>query len=205
MSGQSSHEHLEIAENSNSDTLLDLISGDEKALCKIFDLYHHDLYRHVIRYVKSPDLASDIVQDVFIKIWEQRQTINPSFSFKAFLFTVAKNHVLNILKRAAIEDTIKKEIFSFALAFHNNSEDKIIYDDLSRFAEQAIESLPPQRRLIFKMVKDEGRNYDEIATVLGISKNTVHDHITKATKVMRSLLKVHTAISLSGVAALFFC
>lgn len=176
--------------------ILDFVSGNDRAFHRIFELYHHALYHHVIKFVKSPDLAADILQDVFIKVWEKRELINPDYSFKAFLFTVAKNHILNILKRAARERSIREEIFKNALDFHTHSEDSVIYNDLNHFAEMAIEQLPPQRKIVFKMFRDEGQDYHQIAENLGLSKNTVRDHLAKASRFVRGFLKAHTGISI---------
>ncbi len=178
-----------------NDTIIELIQGNEAAFLKIFEFHHHALYRHVIRFVKSPDLASDIVQEVFIKLWENRSTVNIECSLKAYLFTIAKNHLLNVLKRAAKEESIKREIVSYAMHSHTSNEDSVIYSDLAGLAEKAIENLPPQRRLIFKMHKDEGKDNHQIAEALNISKNTVRDHLAKATKAIRSYLKVYADIA----------
>lgn len=195
---------FEIAVDSTPQLILEFAQGNERAFLKIFELHHHALYRHVIRFVKSPDLASDIVQDVFIKLWENRSSIKVEHSLKAYLFTIARNHVLNVLKRASIEESIKKEIITYAQQSHTSNEDNVVYKDFTSFAEKAIESLPPQRRLIFKMHIDEGKDNEQIATSLNISKNTVRDHLVKATKFVRNYLKVYADIaSFYALIALF--
>jgi RNA polymerase sigma-70 factor (ECF subfamily) len=180
--------------------ILDFISGNDQAFPAIFDRYHHALYLHVIKFVKSPDIASDIVQDVFVKIWEIRASINPDYSFKAFMFTIAKNHLLNILKRSAKEKSIRDEIFKYAIDAHSQCEDVVIYNDLNEFAEKAIDCLPPQRKIVFRMFKEEGLDYHQIADNLGLSTNTVRDHLTKASKFIRGYLKIHTGT----ISILFF-
>jgi RNA polymerase sigma-70 factor (family 1) len=186
------------------ETLSALIAGNEKAFTKIFDQYHHAVYRHILRFVKSPDLASDLTQDIFIKVWENRSKLKPGYSFKAFLFTLAKNHLLNVLKRLSKEESIKKEIYSHAVHFNNHNEDTLIFSDYNQFALLTIDKLPPQRKIIFKMFKDEGQDFHEIAKNLGISENTVRDHLAKATKFLRGYLKVYTGIHISIFSLILF-
>jgi RNA polymerase sigma-70 factor (ECF subfamily) len=171
--------------------ILDVIAGNEQAFYRVFHLYHHGIFRYAIKFLKSPDLAADVVQDVFMKVWESRGTINPSCPFKAFLFTVAKNHVLNIIKRGLKEKSIRQEIIKYATVSANQCENTVILNDLTRFAEMAIENLPPQRRVVFRMFKDQGLDYRQIAHVLGLSTNTVRDHLSKASKAIRGFLRVH--------------
>jgi RNA polymerase sigma-70 factor (ECF subfamily) len=172
-----------------------IIVGDEGAFSELFEHYHHAVYSHVLRFVKSPSLAADIVQDVFIKVWETRSTLKLECSIQGFLFTVAKNHTLNLLRRASREEAIKKEILRYTLTAHTENEDAVIYADLNRFADKAIQNLPPQRRQVFVMHKEEGKDCHQIASILGISKNTVRDHLTKAFKFIRVYLKVNAEIT----------
>jgi RNA polymerase sigma-70 factor (family 1) len=180
---------------SGQDLIQKFIAGDEKAFLIIFNEYHPGLYRLAMRFVKSPDLAADIVQDVFIKVWENRHSIDLTYSFKSYLFTIAKNHVLNILQRASREENIKKEILRHAIQFNTSNEDSVVYGDLTRVAEHAIESLPPQRKAVFRMHKDEGKDQYQIAATMGISKNTVRDHLAKANKFLRGYLKAYAEFS----------
>lgn len=171
----------------------DFVRGKPHAFRAIFEYYHRPLYYHALRFVKSPELARDVVQDVFIKLLERKDSIKPDRPLKAYLFTIAKNHILNMLTRASCEARIKREIIAHAV-LSCNQEDDIIYNDFKRFAERAIECLPPQRKRIFKMFKDEGKDYHQIADALGISRHTVRDHLAKASKFVRGYLKVHTGI-----------
>lgn len=182
-------------DNRESIIAVKLMQGDERALGELFDLHHHAVYNHVLRFVKSPNFAADVVQDVFIKVWEMRTTLRLECSIKAFLFTVAKNHMLNLLKRASREDAIKREILLHARLSHTENEDELIYADYNAFADKAIQSLPPQRRLVFVMHRSEGKDCEQIASILGISKNTVRDHLTKAAKFVRRYLRMNAEIS----------
>jgi RNA polymerase sigma-19 factor, ECF subfamily len=176
-----------------ADMVNNFIAERPNAFEAIFEHYHRALYCHAIRFVKSPDLASDIVQDVFIKLLENRASIKPEYPLRNYLFTIARNHLLNILRRAACEAKIKNEILAHTIIYHNQ-EDDIIYNDFETFADRAIECLPPQRKRIFKMFKEEGKDYHEIASALGISRHTVRDHLAKASKFVRGYLRVHTGV-----------
>lgn len=188
-----------------STLVYNLNNGNEAAFNMLFDIYHHAVYNYVVRFIKSPSLTDDIVQDVFVKIWEARYTIKSERSVRSFIFTIAKHHLLNVLKRASLEKKIKVEIMKFALQSHTRSEDEVIYADLTQFADRAIKNLPPQRRLIFKMHQEQGKDFKQIATILGISKNTVRDHLAKATKFIKSYLRVNAEITPLYAVIAFIC
>ncbi|MDO1444795.1 RNA polymerase sigma-70 factor [Rhodocytophaga aerolata] len=172
--------------------LEELMKGSETAFKKIYLNYHGSLYRMALKFVKSEELAKEIVQDVFVKIWENRSQINTSLSFSAFLFRIAHNHIFNLLKRASKEAAIKNEILAAAETASNYTENEVLSAEYETLAIDAIEQLPPQRKLIFKLCRNEGKSYEEVSYTLGISKSTVRDHMVKAIKFIKDYLQAHT-------------
>lgn len=172
--------------------LEELIKGSETAFKKIYLNYHGSLYRMALKFVKSEELAKEIVQDVFVKIWENRSQINSSLSFSSFIFRIAHNHIFNLLKRASKEATIKNEILAAAETASNYTENEVLSAEYETLAIDAIEQLPPQRKLIFKLCRNEGKSYEEVSYTLGISKSTVRDHMVKAIKFIKDYLQAHT-------------
>ncbi|TCS85322.1 RNA polymerase sigma-70 factor (ECF subfamily) [Anseongella ginsenosidimutans] len=173
-----------------------VIDGDERAFARVYEKYHRHLYFFALKFVKSEELAGEVVHDVFLKVWENRRRLNKELSFRGYLLTICKNHVLNLLKRASMETSIKAEILRNCPPSHVETEDSIHYEDYYQFALRAIEQLPPQRQLVFKMCRIEGRSYDEVAAALGISKGTVRDHLFKGSRYVKEYLSVHAGITL---------
>jgi RNA polymerase sigma-70 factor (family 1) len=173
-----------------------LHQGDMQAFEKLFEKYHAPLYYHVLGFAKSARLAEDVVQDVFVKVWENRKNLKTGFSFKAYLFSIGKNHIINILQRAARESHIRQEILSSAVPSHNSTEDEIILADYEEITSQAVAQLPPKRKEVFTMCRYEGKRYDEVAQTLNISKKTVQDHIFKAEKSIQKYFEGHANMTL---------
>lgn len=174
-----------------------LITGDEAAFRAIFDLYRDRLFCYCLKFTKSREAAEEIVQDVFIKVWENRQAVNPDLSFKAYLYQITKNLAFNFLKKAAGEVSFKRKVLLYLEVAHNQPEEACILQDYEQLAEKAIQMLPPQRQLIFRMSRREGMSHEEIAAILGISKNTVKVQIVKASKTLRDFFQLHTDIAVS--------
>lgn len=180
-----------------------LINGQKEAFEKVYAAYHYKVYKLAIKFVKSEEIAKEVVQDVFVKIWVSRHTINKELSFSAYLFTIAHNHIFNLLKRAAKETSLKSEILAAAELTTNQTEDAVITAEYESLASHAIEHLPPQRKIVFKLCRQEGKSYEEVAQELGISKSTVKDHMVKAVKTIKEYLHIHTQASFLYLLALY--
>lgn len=172
---------------------------------ELYGKYHAALYRHALKFVKSPALAEDVVQDTFLKVWESRQSLNADLSFVGYINTVSRNQVLNTLKRASHETALKKSITYAANKSCNGTEDAFLDAEYEKMVSHAIEQLPPQRRLVFRMCRLEGKTYDEVAGNLGISKNTVKEHMVSALKSLREYFSVHADITFLLAAGLWLC
>jgi RNA polymerase sigma-70 factor (family 1) len=165
-----------------TECLRSLKEGDQNALEVIYNKYVSPLYAYTIKHIKSKELAEEIVHDVFLKLWQSRESLRLETSFKSYLFTICRNHILNTLRRVSREAVLKDEIITAYINDYNNPETDLIFNDLLRTAQRAIKNLPPKRQLAFSLNKDEGKDYDEIALQMGISRGTVKDHLCKARK-----------------------
>jgi len=165
-----------------------LVEGNRSAFKELYIEYYRKIYAYALKFTKSAQLAEDIAQEVFLKVWEKRHTMRDIRYFKGFLFTVCKNITLNILTRAAREIKIKSLILNGAQKFHVDPESTFQNGEYESLLNKAIEQLPPQRKLIYRLVKCEGKSYEEVAEQLGITTGTVNDHIVKATRSIRDYL-----------------
>ncbi len=162
--------------------------GNEKAFRKLFDTYRNDLYRFSLSMVISKDYAEEIVQDVFFKVWVKRETLNSNLSIKSYLFTITRNKNISFLKKAANNRKLREEIFYESQKTANSTEKYIREAELEMIKQSALNLLPPRRRLIFEMSRNDGKNYAEIAKELGISQNTVRNQMSMALETLRNFL-----------------
>ncbi len=174
----------------------ELIANDEKAFQKLFDIYAGNIYAYSKSMLKSKEYAEEIVQDVFLRVWLHRDRINPDASFKSYIFTIARNLTLNFLSKAAYDKKLKEEIFYKSQRADNQTEKLVSETEYERLKTQAIAQLPPKRRRIFEMSRNEGRSYEEISKELEISINTVKTQMSKALESIRIFLQKNTDLTL---------
>ncbi|HEV7347108.1 RNA polymerase sigma-70 factor [Telluribacter sp.] len=163
-------------------------NGDLQSFTRIYDAYHSYLFRFSLKFLKSPELAEEVVHDVFLKLWENRQSLSSELSLKGYLIKICKNHILNLLKRASREQALLAEITRSIVFEHTDTEDAIFAAELEVQVNQIIAQLPVQRQKVFRMYRFDGMNLDEIASHLAISKGTVKDHMLKANRFIRDYL-----------------
>lgn len=182
---------MENSSTSEKELIKRIKNGDQSAFREIFYRYKDKLLSYCFRYTKSEAIAEEIIDDVLVKIWTQRDNIDPDRSFNNYLYTITRNHSLNFLKKAVTNAALRENLISRFEKRHCEPEDQLVYNDLTSIAEKAIASLSPQRRRIYQMSRKEAMSYEEIANQLGISKFTVKNQIVKALKSIRSYLNTH--------------
>lgn len=182
--------------NDYSEKLLvsELKNHNEKAFRKLFDLYYQDIYGYSVSLLKSKEAAEENVQDVFMKVWQNRENLNPEQSFKSYLFTIARNQAFNSLNKAANDVLLKEAVFYESQKSHDYGDYAIREEDCKKLRKEAIRQLPPKRKKIFKMSRKKGMSYEEISQELGISINTVRNQMSKALETMRVFFRVHDEI-----------
>jgi RNA polymerase sigma-70 factor (family 1) len=167
------------------DILLEMLTGSEIAFEKIYQLYSPRLFAKLVRLVKSESQAKEILQDVFLKLWEHRVFIDPEKSFRSYLFKIAENKIYDFFRKAARDKNIELKLIAFSIADRNVKDEYSGDDEHLAMLKQAIELLPPQRRLVIRLCKLDAKSYKEVSELLGISVSTISDHIVKGTKSIR--------------------
>jgi RNA polymerase sigma-70 factor (family 1) len=171
--------------SSERDLVLALQKGDEGAFETIYGLYSQRLFGRLLKLVKTEAQAQEILQDVFIKLWQHRHSLDAEKSFRSFLFKIAENKVYDFFRKAARDKLMQANLISLATTNYINIEDYTREEENLKLLYKAIESLPPQRQQVFRLCKLEGRSYKEVSELLGISLSTISDHIVKATKAIK--------------------
>lgn len=169
-------------------TIISLKSGDFEAFDRLFNKYGKRLFGFAIGYLKSHEDAEELVQDIFVKVWENRSELDENQSFNSYLFTIAKNNILNHFRKKAHQQSYIEYIKQHTKLIHTKTEDDIIYSELDAQTKKVIDQLPSRRRKIFLLSREQGYNNEEIAKRLNISKKTVENQITHALKFIREQL-----------------
>lgn len=171
-------------------------NNDSSSFSELYTVCFPGVYRFCYKFLKSKELAQECTQLTFIKIWELRNQLNSELNFKSYLFTISKNAVLKTIEKAAREQSLKQSV----LASYESDSDFDMNDSLSMetLARKAFEQLPPQRQVVFQLVKVDGHSYAETALTLGISTGTVRDHLFKASKSIRKFLSVHRILMIAA-------
>ena len=171
--------------------LSEVQQGNEKAFEALFDIYKDKIYAFSYKILKSKDLADDIVIEVFAKIWKGREFIQPGLTFQAYLFKITKNHIVNFLNKASSDSRVQEQLLISVNYYRSSTEEEIIYNEYLTIAKQVINQMPKRRRQVFKLKTEQGMSYEQIASHLGVSKNTVKSHLTAATTHLRSVFNMY--------------
>lgn len=172
----------------NKELLNQIKEGSESAFEAVFNEYYESLAYFALKFVGNTQAAEDIVQELFVKIWANRQTLQIEQSWSAYLYGAVKNACLNHVKSQKIrtEYAAKQHLI---IENDNYISNEIDASDLNVLIETAVYSLPVERQKIFRMSREDGLKYAEIAERLGISIKTVEAQMGKALQYMRSMLK----------------
>lgn len=180
----------------NKILVTELMMGNEKAFSTLFNTYCNDVYAYSLSMLKNQALAEEIVQDVFLNIWLHRDRLNADLSFKSYVFTITRNLTFNLISKVANSHKLKEEVFYVSQKSYSPIEDSIDELDYDALKQKAIEQLPPKRRAIFEMSRNEEMSYEEISQKLNISVSTVKGQMSKALADIRNFLETHGDVTL---------
>lgn len=176
--------------------------GDPSAFHTIYQYYSPRVYGKLLKVVKSKELAADILQDLFSIIWQKRAGIDPNKSFGAYLFKISGNLVIDVFRKAKRDQQLISRLMSAGIEEMENTEDWLFRKENEAWLSKAIESLPPQRQIVFRLCKLENKSHEEVSQLLSISRATVNNHLVKAIQNLKSLAAGNT--DLAGLLLLFW-
>ena len=178
------------------DIIMALKNDSANAFDDLFRLYGQRLFLFSKRFMRDPEDAKEIVQNVFVKIWENRANIDEFQSFKSYLFSIAYNSIITEFRKKHREQKLLENIKLTTPGYHQDLEEQLLYESTKHEIDKAIEALPQRRKLIFKLSRFEGRSYQEIAAELEISVNTVENQISEALKYLRNSIRKDTLVTI---------
>ena len=181
-----------------------ITNGDRKAFTIIYSRYLNSLYRYVYLFTKSKDVSDEIIQNLFIKIWEKRQTLVDVNSFKAYVYRSAKNMLLDEIKRSQVQTKVFLAIKPDTEINRDESDANIIYNQYLQIAQDAINLLPEKRKQIVELRIKDDLTLDEIAAQLFISKNVVKKQLYTGMQFIREYLQKYGEMTNVWIAFILF-
>ncbi|MEZ2445688.1 RNA polymerase sigma factor [Chitinophaga sp. RCC_12] len=169
-----------------------LQQGDTEAYITLYDQYYPSLYTYILHFINIPELAEDALQEVFIKIWEVRERINPELSFSGYLYRITRNHVFKLMKKISADAALRLQVMQELQHQTEDADTRLLWKQYESLLHKAIAQLPPQRQKVFRLCREESKSYEEVAVELGISRNTVKEHMVLAMKSIKFFFYTNT-------------
>jgi len=164
--------------------------NDETAFKEFYKENVFRLFQFAFAFVRNKELSEEIVNDVFLKLWQHRSKIAEIQNINVYLYVSVKNTAFNYLRKISPKKNIGiEEISADHFYLSPDQEQILVTDELKKMIEQSINQLPPKCKLVFKMVKEDGLSFAEVAAILGISYKTVTTQLTIALKRLEVLLQ----------------
>jgi RNA polymerase sigma-70 factor (family 1) len=160
------------------------VSELEMLFASIFKTHEYRLYTLALKLTKSDLFAKDIIQEVFLKLWEHRASLGAIDNIEAWLYRLTENKVIDFLRKAAADGRLKETLWN-KMPDNRQAEPEIEVKEYDHIIQKAIDQLPPQRKLIYYLNREEGLNYQQIANELHISRHTVKNQLSNALQSIR--------------------
>ena len=187
---------MKLFENiSDSELAYKIKAGEKNAYQELFERYAPRIYQFSLSYLKNQADAEELVQDVFLKIWEKRDTLDQSKNIKSFIFKIAVNTIYDFIRHKNIENAFSDFVRSNSEVGSNNTWHSVIFDEMQENLQKLLSQLPEQQQKIFQLSKEEGFSNEEIATKMNLSKRTVENHLYRAVSFLRENFNNESLIS----------
>lgn len=175
--------------DNEKELLLRIAEGNEDAFVTLFHRHQDHIFKVVFQVLKSQALAEEVVQDIFIKVWEERQKLPTVQQFQNWLFILSRNYLISYLRRMALEEKVRKAWIEERPMNENSTDYKLRSTQFNALLQETIGNLPTQQQAVFRLAKEQHLTYEEIARRLSISPNTVRIHMSRALDAVRKGLK----------------
>lgn len=175
--------------NITKDTILGLKNGNHDAFERVFLFYFNKVKYFVNGFIKSEADAEELAQDVFVRVWINRESIDPERNFNTYIYMSARNATMNFLRHKYVRDSFAADQMKAGEDFAS-SEHLVVVKEIDLLVDMALIKMPAQRKTVYEMNRREGLSNEEIAEKLNISKKTVENHMSLALKEIRNVIKV---------------
>lgn len=172
--------------------LLNKVSqGDQQAYAVLFHRYFDRIYTNAFHFTKSQDLAKDICQEVFIRVWNYREKLREVNSFEAWLVTITKNFIRNTLKKKVLPVSNEEYLLAYLQDMSPSEQEVMEVKEWETKLHSAIDQLPPQMQTAFRLSRFQGLSHEQIARKMNISRVTSRNYIARALLFLRKYLQEH--------------
>jgi len=172
----------------DSSTIRHLMAGDEAAFRMIYDIHSGQVYQLAFRFLKDASWSEEIVQDVFLKLWLNREGLDDQGNLWLYLYVITKRLCLNKLREIRKSPVLFEQLMNGMEVAGRPPEEQLMAVELEQQAQRLIACLPKQQQRIYKLSREEGLSHHEIAEKLGLSPNTVKNHMVQALKTLKNSL-----------------
>lgn len=172
---------------------------DRKAFDQFFEHYYPRLLKFAVHYVKSYANAEEIVGDVFVKILKRKDMLGQIENFNGYIFQSVKNQALSFINKKKPDIFLTEDEEDYLMTDHKTPESEFLDQELSSHLTKAIDNLPAKRKMIYKLIKEDGLKYQEAADLLGVSVKTIEVHMGLAISNIREALKGYIADKKSDI------
>ena len=188
---------METVEPYNEKELLTrLQKGDATAFTQLYHQYSSQIFYNVLKMVKDENSAEEIVQDLFIRVWQKRNLLKEDTNFAAFLYRVGQNMVIDFFRKLQRDRLLYDNFKAIATESYSHIEEDLIYRESEGLLKEAMKSLSPQLQKVYKHCKIDGLSYKETAEIMGISVHTVKEYLSKASNTIQAYIIDHHSLIL---------
>jgi RNA polymerase sigma-70 factor (family 1) len=172
--------------------------GSADAFTQLYNNYSVQMYANIFKMVKDEQIAEEIVQDIFTRIWQKRDTLRFEQDFAAYLYRMGQNLVHDFYRKLQRDRSLYEKFKALAIEHYTHIEEALHYRESEALLQKALETLSPQQKKVYQLCKMDGRSYKEAGEELGISALTVKEHLVKANLSIRNYLNANfdTALGL---------
>lgn len=187
----------------DKELLQGLRDGDSMAFDAVYSKYADLMAMKLHRLIKLPEVVEELHQDVFMRLWNHRAKLDEHTNIRAYLFTIARNLAIDFYRKAAKDKELEQQLVQHISLSYDHIEPLLQYKETQVLLEQLISTLPPKRQEVFRMIKLEGRSYEEASNHFGVSMSTIKDHMAKSADFLKIQLRENYPHITFGLATYF--
>lgn len=176
-------------------------TDDPVAFGKIYDHYCGAIYGKLVKLVKITAIADELLQDIFLKVWENRHILDVNCTLKPWLYKVTENEIYKFYRKVALDIKLQTHILQTFDELYTHTEEDYYLKESRKLLQDAMTNMPPRCREVFELCRLQGKSYEEAALLLDISTSTVSNHLVRATAIARKTLFQSVEIALIVVTA----
>jgi len=184
---------------SQEQLVLLLQGGDQRAFCEIYDRYWTPLVLHAQRMTKDSDLAQDVVQDLFTRLFHNATLLKEGIALEPYLYRSVRNNIFNLIRHEKIKVNYLQDIADAMQIDDHHADEQVLLKELSAIINAEIDKMPPKMLEIFKLSREQHLSRKQIAEMLGVTEDTVRTQIQRALKILKARLPllVYLALAIS--------